>query len=126
MGITRNITAVNSTKNYRQAAPTGITASQQSAVDFYANIVIAEYLIVAGGGSGGAAQGTTAGGGGAGQILNGNIILIKGVTHTIVIGGGGSATLSVGNGSPGGISLMSYGEQQIAAFGGGGGWVNER
>jgi hypothetical protein len=78
-----------------------------------------EVLMIGGGGAGGSTSpntGSGQGGGGAGGILHG-ITKISAGSYSIVVGSGGSATTSLGNGAPGGDTTFST----YTAFGGGGG-----
>jgi hypothetical protein len=81
------------------------------------NPITASYLVVGGGGGGGNFQG---GGGGAGGFLTGTTSIVRGVTYTVTVGAGGTAT-GAGNtsvrGGQGGNSIFGA----INALGGGGG-----
>jgi hypothetical protein len=73
----------------------------------------ASYLVIAGGASGGGNAGS---GGGAGGVVSGTISLLKGLTYTTTVGGGGATSTGVGNsGNPSSFSGVT------TAVGGGGG-----
>ena len=83
-----------------------------------------QYLAVAGGGGGGV---WVAGGGGAGGLLTGTTTVSAGVTYTVQVGAGGTASAAgsypiYGNGGNGGNSgLSATNFTNITAVGGGGG-----
>lgn len=122
MSVKTHLTSNNSNKRFIKAsASTGLTASQQSAVDLVANLVQYQYLMVGGGGASQTTDSVT-GGGGAGMFTQGNVLLQKNVSTNIIIGAG---AVSYGPSTPGAIanrgndSWLRQNDLVIIAIGGG-------
>lgn len=103
MSIKTALTSSNSNKRYIKPSVTGssLSAGDQEAIDFYSNIVVAQYMMVGGGGA--APTDTTGGGGGggAGMFTQGNVVLTKNVATIITVGAG-----QAGGGNAGGVKML--------------------
>lgn len=121
MSVKTHLTSNNSNKRFIKASATGLTASQQAAVDLVSTLSQVEYLLVGGGGGGAAGFQSAGGGGGAGQVSTGNVLLTKNVTSNIIIGSGGIASYAAGSdyGTNGVSSYLRNGTTILTAIGGG-------